>query len=182
MLCRRTRLQPKAGSQRISGNSSQLITDQLKDSGHGVCEYIGAIHSSQHTVPDAQQITQLAVAKLMRRASQQEESNATTLTSIGAVYHRQLKKIRSCNISHPKPKQNSTNSNDIAENYCRYWTRYPLLTAEQLTNIGSQRNQLKLTQLTAESSLLIQNAAIPTNPNNDVLAPATKHASALATA
>ncbi|KZV44398.1 translocase of chloroplast 90, chloroplastic [Dorcoceras hygrometricum] len=32
-------------------------------------------------------------------ASQQEESNATTLTSIGAVYHRQSKKIRSRNIS-----------------------------------------------------------------------------------
>ncbi|KZV37663.1 zinc finger CCCH domain-containing protein 38 [Dorcoceras hygrometricum] len=73
----------------------------------------------------------------------------------------------------------STNSNDVAENYCRNWTRNPLLTAEKLTNICSQRNnrsltQLKLTQLTAESSSLIQNAVVPTNPNDDVEAPATR--------
>ncbi|KZV37601.1 protease Do-like 5, chloroplastic [Dorcoceras hygrometricum] len=133
---------------------------------------------SSHTSPASSK----RLKAISNEASQQEESNATTLTSIGAVYHRQSKKIRSCNRSHPKPKQNSTNSNDVAENYCRYWTRYPLLTAEQLTNIGSQRNQLKLTQLTAEYSSLIQNAAVPTNPNDDVLAPATKHASALTTA
>ncbi|KZV32116.1 hypothetical protein F511_29683 [Dorcoceras hygrometricum] len=70
-------------------------------------------------------------------------------------------------------QQISTNSNDVAENYCRNWTRHPLLTAELLTNICSQRNnrtltQLKLTQLTAESSSLIQNAVVPTNPNDDV--------------
>ncbi|KZV22818.1 Cysteine protein [Dorcoceras hygrometricum] len=109
--------------------------------------------------------------------------------------HRQLKLSqlkfplanRSCNRPHPKPKQISTNSNDVAENYCHNWTRHPLLTTEQLTNICSQRNirsltQLKLTQLTAESSSLTQNAVVPTNPNDDVLAPATKHASALSTA
>ncbi|KZV15649.1 hypothetical protein F511_38857 [Dorcoceras hygrometricum] len=66
-----------------------------------------------------------------------------------------------------------TKSNDVAENYCRNWIRHPLLIAEQLTNICSQRNnrsltQLKLTQLTAESSPLIQNAVVPTNPNDDV--------------
>ncbi|KZV47426.1 guanylate-binding protein 7-like [Dorcoceras hygrometricum] len=106
--------------------------------------------------------------------------------------HRQLKLSqlifplanRSCNRSHSNPKQISTNSNDVAENYCRSWTRHPLLTTEQLTNICCQRNnrsltQLTLTQLTAESSSLIQNAVVPTNPNDDVLAPATEHASAL---
>ncbi|KZV49142.1 histone-lysine N-methyltransferase ASHR2 [Dorcoceras hygrometricum] len=62
--------------------------------------------------------------------------------------------------------------NDVAESYCRKWTRHRLLIAEQLTNICLQRNnrsltQLKLTQLTAESSSLIQNAVVPTNPNDD---------------
>ncbi|KZV25164.1 WD repeat-containing protein 48-like [Dorcoceras hygrometricum] len=42
--------------------------------------------------------------------------------------------------------------------------------------------QLTLTQLTAESSSPIQNAVVPTNPNDDVLAPVTEHASALSTA
>ncbi|KZV24357.1 hypothetical protein F511_25898 [Dorcoceras hygrometricum] len=28
--------------------------DQLNNSGHGMCEYMGAIHSSQHTAPDAE--------------------------------------------------------------------------------------------------------------------------------
>ncbi|KZV57126.1 glutathione S-transferase APIC-like [Dorcoceras hygrometricum] len=65
-------------------------------------------------------------------ASQQEESNATTLTSIGAVYRRYSEKIRSL-------------------------------------------AQLKLTQLTAESSSLIQNAVVPTNPNDDVPTPATEN-------
>ncbi|KZV58231.1 zeaxanthin epoxidase, chloroplastic-like [Dorcoceras hygrometricum] len=60
-------------------------------------------------------------------ASQQEESNATTLTLVGAVYRRKSKKIRSV-------------------------------------------TQLTLTQLTAESSSPIQNAVVPTNPNDDVLA------------
>ncbi|KZV43980.1 hypothetical protein F511_11172 [Dorcoceras hygrometricum] len=105
-------------------------------------------------------------------ASQQEESNATTLTLVGAVYRRQSKKIRSCNRSLSKPEQISTNSKDVAENHCRNWTRHPLLNAEQLTNICGQRNnrsltQLTLTQLTAESSSLIQNAVVPTNPNDD---------------
>ncbi|KZT75905.1 histone-lysine N-methyltransferase SUVR5 [Dorcoceras hygrometricum] len=63
----------------------------------------------------------------------------------------------------------ATNSNDVAEKYCRNWTRHPLLTAEQLNNICSQRNnrsltQLKLTKLTTEPSSLIQNAVVPTNP------------------
>ncbi|KZV16666.1 meiotically up-regulated protein [Dorcoceras hygrometricum] len=40
MLCRRTRLQPKAGSQRISRNCSTTDTDKLKDSGHGVCVWL----------------------------------------------------------------------------------------------------------------------------------------------
>ncbi|KZV23496.1 hypothetical protein F511_41229 [Dorcoceras hygrometricum] len=101
--------------------------------------------------------------------------------------HRQLKLSqlifplanRSCNRSHSKPEQISTNSNDVAENYYHNWTRHPLLTAEQLTNICSQRNnrsltQLTLTQLTAEPSSIIQNAVVPTNPNDDVEAPATK--------
>ncbi|KZV36526.1 hypothetical protein F511_44475 [Dorcoceras hygrometricum] len=58
-------------------------------------------------------------------ASQQEESNATTLALVGAVYRRQSKKIRSL-------------------------------------------TQLTLTQLTAESSSLIQNTVVPTNPNGEV--------------
>ncbi|KZV44827.1 hypothetical protein F511_33275 [Dorcoceras hygrometricum] len=29
-------------------------SDQLNNSGHGVCEYMGATHSSQHTAPDAE--------------------------------------------------------------------------------------------------------------------------------
>ncbi|KZV33815.1 hypothetical protein F511_30314 [Dorcoceras hygrometricum] len=101
--------------------------------------------------------------------------------------HRQLKLSqlifpltkRSCNRSHSTPKQRSLKSNDVAESYCRKWICHPLLTAEQRTNICSQHNnrsltQLKLTQLTVESSSLIQNAVVPTNPNDDVLAPATE--------
>ncbi|KZV50578.1 hypothetical protein F511_25300 [Dorcoceras hygrometricum] len=114
-------------------------------------------------------------------ASQQEESNDTTLTSIGVVYHWQLKKIRtrpssllnltadrnweqihrqlklsqlifpianrSCNRSHSTPQQRSLKLNDVAESYCRNWTRHPLLTAKQLTNICSQRNNRSLTLL-----------------------------------
>ncbi|KZV30934.1 hypothetical protein F511_24614 [Dorcoceras hygrometricum] len=116
------------GAKGISRNSSTTINRSLQDSGHGVCEHMGATHSSQHTVPDAQQFTQPAVARLMRcgsyplrsqwltdpsmemrytgvtrsssntsileERSRQEESSATTLASVGAVYRRQSEKIR----------------------------------------------------------------------------------------
>ncbi|KZV36641.1 hypothetical protein F511_41202 [Dorcoceras hygrometricum] len=35
-------------------NSNKGTTKQQYVCGHGVCEYMGATHSSQHTVPDAQ--------------------------------------------------------------------------------------------------------------------------------
>ncbi|KZV58507.1 TMV resistance protein N-like [Dorcoceras hygrometricum] len=92
-------------------------------------------------------------------ASQLEESNATTLTSIGAIYRRKSEKImfgeqylRSRNRSHSMPKQISTKSNDVAESYYHNWTRHPLLTAEQLNNICSQRNIRSLTQLKANAT------------------------------
>ncbi|KZV30270.1 hypothetical protein F511_39361 [Dorcoceras hygrometricum] len=60
-------------------------------------------------------------------ASQQEESNATTLTSIGAIYRRQSKKIRSL-----YSKQILTNSNDVAQVHYHNWTCHPLLRSESL--------------------------------------------------
>ncbi|KZV58318.1 hypothetical protein F511_34268 [Dorcoceras hygrometricum] len=56
MLCMRTRLQPKrreprslkADQEQIQRNISTIV-----NSGHGMCEYMGATHSSQHTAPDA---------------------------------------------------------------------------------------------------------------------------------
>ncbi|KZV18734.1 hypothetical protein F511_37338 [Dorcoceras hygrometricum] len=65
-------------------------------------------------------------------ASQQEESSAITLTSIGAVYRRQSEKIRSRNRSHSMPKQISTKSNDVAQVHYRNWTRHPLLRSESI--------------------------------------------------
>ncbi|KZV28514.1 putative LRR receptor-like serine/threonine-protein kinase [Dorcoceras hygrometricum] len=56
MLCVRTRLQPK---HREPKNLKELLnnryesTEQQYNSGHGVCEYMEATHSSQHTAPDA---------------------------------------------------------------------------------------------------------------------------------
>ncbi|KZV18449.1 protein ECERIFERUM 1-like [Dorcoceras hygrometricum] len=50
MLCMRTRLQPKRKEPR---NLKADTTEQQYNSGHGVCEYMGATHSSQHTAPDA---------------------------------------------------------------------------------------------------------------------------------
>ncbi|KZV55990.1 hypothetical protein F511_12048 [Dorcoceras hygrometricum] len=44
------RLQPMAGSQNLKADQEQI---QLNNSGHGICEYMGATHSSQHTAPDA---------------------------------------------------------------------------------------------------------------------------------
>ncbi|KZV55988.1 hypothetical protein F511_12046 [Dorcoceras hygrometricum] len=38
------------GSQNLKADQEQI---QLNNSGHGVCEYMGATHSSQHTAPDA---------------------------------------------------------------------------------------------------------------------------------
>ncbi|KZV35255.1 cysteine-rich receptor-like protein kinase 41 [Dorcoceras hygrometricum] len=44
------RLQPMAGSQNLKADQEKI---QLNNSGHEVCEYVGATHSSQHTAPDA---------------------------------------------------------------------------------------------------------------------------------
>ncbi|KZV18814.1 hypothetical protein F511_31680 [Dorcoceras hygrometricum] len=43
--------------QKISRNCSTTDTNQLSNSGHGFCEYMGATHSSQHTTPDAKHIS-----------------------------------------------------------------------------------------------------------------------------
>ncbi|KZV44286.1 autophagy 4a [Dorcoceras hygrometricum] len=195
MPCKGSRLQSKAGRQRISTTAQQQNLIKGKTvSGHELQANVRKQYPNE--------------------ASQQEESNATTLTSIRVVYRRQSKKIRelrlrslfnltadknweqlyrqlklsqlifllanrSYNRSHSMPKQRSLKPNDVAENYCRNWTLHPLLTAGQLTNICSQRNNRSLTLLktnaaTAESSSLIQNAVVPTNPNDDVEVPATK--------
>ncbi|KZV23748.1 pentatricopeptide repeat-containing protein [Dorcoceras hygrometricum] len=87
MLCKGSRLQPKARSQRISTTAQQqdLIKGKIV-SGHettqGRC--LRAPHQLQANVRK----------QYPNEASQQEESNATTLTSIGADYRRQSKKIR----------------------------------------------------------------------------------------
>ncbi|KZV28572.1 hypothetical protein F511_38859 [Dorcoceras hygrometricum] len=49
-------------------------------------------------------------------------------------------------------------------------SRYSLMNTNQhlLATLNRSLTQLTLTQLTAESSLLIQNAVVPTNPNDDV--------------
>ncbi|KZT75746.1 hypothetical protein F511_47229 [Dorcoceras hygrometricum] len=57
MLCMRTRLQPKYREPK-SLKADQDTTEQQNNSatvnsGHGVFEYMGATHSSQHMVPDA---------------------------------------------------------------------------------------------------------------------------------
>ncbi|KZV06838.1 hypothetical protein F511_45682 [Dorcoceras hygrometricum] len=55
--CMRARLQPKRREPKDLKellNSNKISTEQQYVSGHGVCEYMGATHSSQHTVPDAQ--------------------------------------------------------------------------------------------------------------------------------
>ncbi|KZV48596.1 hypothetical protein F511_28221 [Dorcoceras hygrometricum] len=160
---RGTGVKPQYGEQL---KTSVVKWQQIKfNSGHGVCEYMGATHSSQHTAPDATHIsTRCCPTHLMwdlptprivanrsqqgdevrelpahlnsildlntypnklggksdayanrlqkgdvfatspasrkrsratsNEASQQEESNATTHTSIGAVYRRRLEKIR----------------------------------------------------------------------------------------
>ncbi|KZV42364.1 hypothetical protein F511_17853 [Dorcoceras hygrometricum] len=57
VLCMRARLQPKRREPKNLKellNSKKGSTEHEYVSGHGVCEYMGAIHSSQHTVPDAQ--------------------------------------------------------------------------------------------------------------------------------
>ncbi|KZV57454.1 hypothetical protein F511_34043 [Dorcoceras hygrometricum] len=69
MLCIRQGCNRRQGAKGISRNSSKTTTDQLSSSGHGVCEYMGATHSSRHAVSDAQQFTQPAVAQLMRCGS-----------------------------------------------------------------------------------------------------------------
>ncbi|KZV20666.1 dynamin-related protein 4C-like [Dorcoceras hygrometricum] len=85
--------------------------------------------------------------------SQQEESNATTLTSIGAVYRRKSEKIRSHNRSHSTPKQISSNSNYVAQVHYRNWTRHPLLRSESLVPMKSEPKTASLsnTQISLKS-------------------------------
>ncbi|KZV47363.1 lysM domain receptor-like kinase 4 [Dorcoceras hygrometricum] len=56
VLCMRTRLQRTQGAKGSQGllNSNKGSTEQQYFSGHRVCEYMRATHSSQHMVPDAQ--------------------------------------------------------------------------------------------------------------------------------
>ncbi|KZV27478.1 hypothetical protein F511_16281 [Dorcoceras hygrometricum] len=56
-------LQPNQEAKGAQGPAQQLSTDRTKGSGHEACESVVAIHSSQHTVPEHQQITRPDVAK-----------------------------------------------------------------------------------------------------------------------
>ncbi|KZV46732.1 hypothetical protein F511_09959 [Dorcoceras hygrometricum] len=108
-------------------SQSTELAQLSKQGSTAICVY-------ENTIADI--ITQAQLQANVRKqypneASHQEESNATTLALVRAVYRRQSKNIRSL-------------------------------------------TQLTLTQLTADSSSLIQNAVVPTNPNDDVLAPATE--------
>ncbi|KZV39257.1 hypothetical protein F511_14887 [Dorcoceras hygrometricum] len=77
-------------------------------------------------------------------ASKQEESSATTLTSIGAVYHRYVL----------SPKQIPTNSHDVAEVHYRNRTRHPLLKSESLAQEESEtQNGVALYTLRSLSNL-----------------------------
>ncbi|KZV23007.1 hypothetical protein F511_33205 [Dorcoceras hygrometricum] len=70
----------------------------------------------------------------IKRSSQQEESSATTLTSIEAVYRRQSEKIRHGLL----PKQIRTNSNNVEQVHYRNWTRHPILRSESLAQEESE--------------------------------------------
>ncbi|KZV44341.1 hypothetical protein F511_18465 [Dorcoceras hygrometricum] len=57
VLCMRSRLQPKCREPKDLKellNSNKGSSEQQYISGHRVFDYMGATHSSQHTVPDAQ--------------------------------------------------------------------------------------------------------------------------------
>ncbi|KZV30035.1 hypothetical protein F511_19261 [Dorcoceras hygrometricum] len=41
------------GAKESQGTAQSTDTNQLNNNGHGVCEYMGTTHSSQHTAPDA---------------------------------------------------------------------------------------------------------------------------------
>ncbi|KZV27111.1 hypothetical protein F511_37203 [Dorcoceras hygrometricum] len=119
MLRKESRLQPKAESQRISTIAQQQ--DLIKGtiiSGHEMTTHGRCLRTPHQRQANVRK-------QYPNEASQQEESNATTIALDGAVYRRKSNKIRSL-------------------------------------------TQQTLTQLTAESFLLIQNAVVPTNPNDDI--------------
>ncbi|KZV30749.1 hypothetical protein F511_03727 [Dorcoceras hygrometricum] len=78
-------------------------------------------------VSQSLQVSRKLPKAVPNEASQQEESNATTLTSIEVVYHRQSEKIRS--------RLNQTTSHRV---HTRIWTRHSLLKSEMLNT--SHRN------------------------------------------
>ncbi|KZV50057.1 hypothetical protein F511_34369 [Dorcoceras hygrometricum] len=96
----------------------------MEDSGHGVCEYMGATHSSQHTVLDAQQITQPAVAKLMRNASTEQRQTNDSIHNSSHNIHAQSKAVKqdhirtfilSYNYHNSGPEQPDLKSNELTE-------------------------------------------------------------------
>ncbi|KZV16895.1 hypothetical protein F511_33674 [Dorcoceras hygrometricum] len=85
---------------------SSCQSDRTKDSGHEVCESVVPIHSSQHTVPEHNQITQPDVAKLMKvctlvHTGWHNNKRLTDMSSTG--------KMRVCNYNDvQQPAQNRT--------------------------------------------------------------------------
>ncbi|KZV36920.1 protein IQ-DOMAIN 1-like [Dorcoceras hygrometricum] len=217
MLCKGSRLQPKAGSQRIATTAQQqdLIKGRT-DSGHEGEEvrelparplrYTGTTRPSSNTASWYSQINRTGTDYKKEMSSHTSPASSIHPKAISkrSVSARGVQRYHSHSrrsflpsaIEEDKILQQispyaktaiATKSNDVAENYCRNWTRHPLLTAEQLTNICSQRNnryltQLKLTQLTAESSSLIQNDVFQLIQTTTLSYSLLKHASALSTA
>ncbi|KZV18467.1 hypothetical protein F511_18035 [Dorcoceras hygrometricum] len=140
-------LQPK---HREPNNLKELLhnrnesTEQQYNSGHGVCEYMGATHSSQHTAPDGQHSstcccpthevwelpTPLIVANRSQQGDEVRELPAQPQQHPGTKLIFPLGS-ESLNRSLYN-KQISTYSDDVAQVHYRNWTRHPLLKSESL--------------------------------------------------
>ncbi|KZV18824.1 peptide-N(4)-(N-acetyl-beta-glucosaminyl)asparagine amidase [Dorcoceras hygrometricum] len=100
--------------------------------------YTGTTRSSLNTASWYSQFNRTVIAskpELNMRLLTAEETVSTTLnlSQLGFPLAD-----RSCNKSRFTPKQISTNSNDVVENYCRKWTRRPLLTAKHRPKFASK--------------------------------------------
>ncbi|KZV31173.1 transcription factor [Dorcoceras hygrometricum] len=138
-------------------NCSTKESDQLNNSGHGVCEYMGATHSSPHTAPDAKHSSTYCCPTHEIMSNREHIQRLKAYTAACNITHAQSKSVKQAHIR--TSSLLSYNYHDAVPSNTDFTPAMPntdtsSATAAQKIRIGSyELNQICPTLLTQHKAL-----------------------------
>ncbi|KZV35367.1 hypothetical protein F511_02971 [Dorcoceras hygrometricum] len=148
-------------------NCTTTDTNQLRNSGHGVCEYMRATHSSQHTAPDAKHSstrccpthemwelpTPLIVANISQQGDEVRELPTRPLTASWVPSNTYL--------TPAKPNTITSSGTVTQKPRIGSYKLYPSLSYPSNTTEGSKQSIRTYTNRIASPSIPTQHWLIP---------------------